>query len=136
MRIVIIPARGGSQRIKKKNIINFHGRPMISYPLAVAQESSLFDVIHVSTDDDEIANVVRGLGFDIPFMRPPSLADGNTPVLDALEWVIRKYEEQGLSFDTICLLMPASPLISTDDLKKGISMHCGQQVRLKHLLKK
>lgn len=129
MRIAIVPARGGSQRIKKKNIVDFHGRPIISYPLETAKASGLFDEIHVSTDDQEIADVVRDLGFEIPFMRPSFLADSHTPVLDALEWVIKRYERDGKSFQTICLLMPASPLVSIDDLKRGVEIYEESEVK-------
>lgn len=129
MRIAILPARGGSQRIKHKNIVDFHGRPIISYPLETAKASGLFDEIHVSTDDQEIADVVRGLGFDVPFMRPSSLAGSHTPVLDALEWVIQRYERDGKFFQTICLLMPASPLVSIDDLKRGVEIYEESEVK-------
>ena len=82
MRIAIIPARGGSKRIKGKNIIDFEGRPMISYPLMAVKQSGLFSKIHVSTDNQEIADVVKGLGFPIDFLRPDHLADDHTPVLE------------------------------------------------------
>jgi len=67
MRIAIIPARGGSKRIKNKNIIDFLGKPLIAYALDAARDSDLFDKIHVSTDSDEIRNIVEGLGYEVDF---------------------------------------------------------------------
>lgn len=122
MRIVIIPARGGSQRIKRKNIVDFHGKPMIAYPLQAAKDSGLFDVIHVTTEDSEIAETVKRLGYEVPFLRPVELAGDHTPVLDAFDHVIKKYADQGQHFTTICLLMPTSPLILASDLQRGVEM--------------
>ena len=75
IRIALIPARGGSKRIPRKNIKEFCGRPMIAYPIETARQSNLFHRIIVSTEDEEIAEIARGLGAEIPFMRPSQLAN-------------------------------------------------------------
>ena len=79
-RLAIVPARGGSKRIKNKNILNFCGKPMISYILDTAKRSNLFKKIHVSTDDNKIRDIVESLGYPIDFMRPEHLADDYTPI--------------------------------------------------------
>ena len=117
--LAIIPARGGSKRIPGKNIIDFCGRPLIAYSLEAARNSDLFSEIHVSTDDDTIALSVADLGFPVPFMRSPELADDMTPLVPVLRWVLQEYERRGQSFDGVCLLMACAPLIEASDLVKG-----------------
>lgn len=114
-RIAIIPARGGSKRIPRKNIKNFCGRPMISYVLSELYKSQLFDEIHVSTDDNEISQVVTELGFPPTFYRSSSLADDHTPLFPVIQYVIRKYSELDISFDEVWLVMPCSPFIKAND---------------------
>ena len=91
MRLAIIPARGGSKRIPRKNVKDFCGKPMIAWSIEAAKASGCFDQIIVSTDDDEIARVARAWGATVPFMRPAELADdftGTLPVMrHAVEWL-------------------------------------------------
>ena len=115
-RIAIIPARGGSKRIPGKNIKNFCGKPIISYSLDVAKASNLFDVIHVSTDSIEIANLVKDLGYSVDFMRPKSLSDDYTPIMPVLKWVLEEYNSRGECFDEVAMIMPCTPFIDSDDL--------------------
>ncbi len=117
MKIAIIPARGGSKRIKDKNIADFCGRPMISYALDAARESELFDVIHVSTDSEQIASVVADLGFPVEFMRDASLADDHTPLMPVLRWVLNQFKQTGREASDVCLLMPCAPLVEAVDLR-------------------
>ncbi len=117
MKIAIVPARGGSKRIPDKNIVDFLGAPLMSYPIRAAQKSKLFDTIHVSTESGRIADVAAGLGAPVDFMRDPSLADDHTPLMPVLAWVLEQYSRRGLSFDTVCLLMPTAPLVEAGDLK-------------------
>lgn len=117
MKIAIIPARGGSKRIKDKNIIDFCGRPMISYPLEAAQKSGLFDVIHVSTDSERVATIAGDLGFPVEFLRDPQLAGDQTPLMPALRWVLNRFKETGREASDVCLLMPCAPLIEAGDLQ-------------------
>ena len=115
-RLAIIPARGGSKRVPDKNIRDFCGRPMIGHILQTAKASNLFDVIHVSTENDKIKRVVESLGFEIDFDRPEDLADDYTPLMPVLKFVTEKYVSLDQTFDQVWLLMPCSPLIETIDL--------------------
>jgi pseudaminic acid cytidylyltransferase len=119
MKIAIIPARGGSKRIPGKNIVDFLGAPLMSYSIRAAQASGLFDTIHVSTESWRIADVAAGLGVAVDFMRDPSLADDQTPLMPVVGWVLEQYLRHGRQFDTVCLLMPTAPLIEADDLRKA-----------------
>ena len=118
-RIAIIPARGGSKRIPRKNIRPFLGRPMIGYPIAVLQETGLFDRIVVSTDDREIARVAKNFGVEAPFLRPPELSDdytGTGPVVaHAIEWLIAG----GDNPDYVCCVYATSPLLQADYVRLG-----------------
>jgi len=119
MNIAIIPARGGSKRIPRKNIKDFCGKPIIAYSIEVALDSGLFDKVIVSTDDAEIAEVAIKYGAQVPFMRPASLADdftGTTAVAaHAIEW----FSTQGISIDYACLIYPTAPLLQEEYLKQG-----------------
>ena len=123
MKLAIIPARGGSKRIKSKNIIPFMGKPMIAYALEAAEKSNLFDKIHVSTDSEEIKSVVEKLGYPVDFMRPSHLADDMTGLLPVLKWVQCEYQERGLDFEDICCLMPTAPLLEAEDLIAGYELY-------------
>lgn len=122
MRIAIMPARGGSKRIPSKNIAPFCGRPLLTYSLKAAQDSGLFDVIHVSTEDQAIAAVAAAHGAAPDFLRDPVLADDRTPLLPVLKWVLERYAERGRRFDTVCLVMPTAPLIEAADLRGGCAL--------------
>lgn len=119
MRIAIIPARGGSKRIKNKNIVPFCGRPMIHYSLAAAKESKLFDKIHVSTDSDDIRDAAETLGFPVDFLRAKELADDFTPIMPVLSWTLEQYNARNKTYDEVCLLMPTAPLLTAEDLIGG-----------------
>lgn len=117
--VAIIPARGGSKRIPRKNIKNFHGYPMISYPIKVLQESGLFERIVVSTDDQEIGDIALQYGAEVPFIRPAELADdfvGTTAVvLHAVEWLIEHDQRP----DYVCCAYPTSPFLASRFLHEG-----------------
>jgi pseudaminic acid cytidylyltransferase len=119
MRIAIIPARGGSKRIPDKNIVDFFGSPLMSYSIRAAEKSRLFETIHISTDSERIADVAAKWGHPVDFMRPPELANDDTPLLPVLQWTIEEYARRGKSFDSACLLMPTAPLIDGNDLIGG-----------------
>ena len=121
--IAIIPARGGSKRIKNKNIIDFFGKPIIFYALEAATKSKLFDEIHVSTDSDEIKKVVEDLGYEIDFMRPKELADDIIGTIPVLQWVMEQYRERGKIFRNVFCIMPAAPLLKPDDLIKAYELY-------------
>ena len=115
-RIAIIPARGGSKRIPKKNIKDFCGSPIISYALEAAKDSGLFDIVHVSTDSKEIAEVVKGLGFSIDFMRVDELSGDHTPTMPVLKWVLEQYKDKGIVFEEVASIIPCAPFIRSTDL--------------------
>lgn len=119
-RIAVIPARGGSKRIPRKNIRDFCGKPIIAWSIEAARASALFDRVLVSTDDAEIAEVAARCGAEIPFIRPAELADdyaGTTEVIShAVQWAI----ERGWSVDAACCIYATAPLIATGDLSSGL----------------
>lgn len=119
MRIAVIPARGGSKRIPRKNIKLFYGKPMIAWSLEAAKTSGLFDQIIVSTDDDEIAEVAKNWGAEVPFMRPAELSNdytGTTPVIaHATQWAL----DQRLDVAAVCCIYATAPFVQAGDLKCG-----------------
>lgn len=122
MKIAVIPARGGSKRIPRKNIMLFHGKPMISYAIQAAIASKIFDHVIVSTDDSEIGEIARAYGAEIPFVRPPELADDHTPTVPVIAHAIRTCNELGWSVDDVCCIYPGVPFISTEDLRTGYEL--------------
>lgn len=120
MKIAVIPARGGSKRIPRKNIKDFCGRPMIAWSIAAAQASGLFEHIIVSTDDAEIAEIAKKWGAEVPFMRPVELSNdyaGTTEVIaHATKWAL----EQGWPVTAVCCIYATAPLVQIDDLRRGM----------------
>jgi len=122
-RLAIIPARGGSKRIKKKNIKQFLGKPIISYSIETALKSNLFSKIHVSTDSLEIKKISEKNKINIDFMRPKNLANDNVGLIEVLKFVANKYKNLGYKFDEVWLIMPCSPLINYKDLIKASKIY-------------
>lgn len=120
--LAIIPARGGSKRIPRKNIKDFLGKPIIAYSIETALESGLFKEVMVSTDDEEIAEVAQEYGAKVPFMRSPENADDYATTVDVLLEVIREYKVHDKHFENICCLYPTAPLTDIEDLKKGLEL--------------
>jgi len=116
MRLAIIPARSGSTRIKNKNIVDFNGKPLISYPLNAAKNSGVFDKIHVSTDSQMYVDVVKDLGFETDFLRASEMGENSTDLADVLRWVVGEYEKRGETVSEICMLTATSPLIEAEDI--------------------
>ncbi len=117
--LAVIPARGGSKRIPGKNIRDFHGRPMLSHIINISEKAGIFDHIHVSTDDDNIAKVAADCGHKPLFLREPSLADDFTPIFEVVRSTAQRFEEQGEKFDHYCLLYATAPLMDPQDLSKA-----------------
>jgi N-acylneuraminate cytidylyltransferase len=119
MRLCVIPARGGSKRIPRKNIRPFCGRPILAYSITAALESALFDRVMVSTNDAEIADVARSLGAEIPFLRPADLADDysgtNAVVKQAIEW----HQSAGIPVDAACCIYATAPFVQVRYLREG-----------------
>ncbi|MBV8466603.1 MAG: pseudaminic acid cytidylyltransferase [Burkholderiales bacterium] len=118
-RIAIIPARGGSKRIPRKNLRPFHGKPIIAYSIDVARRSRLFDRIVVSTDDDEIADLAVSLGADVPFRRPDELANDFATTLAVIQHAINSVAEQGTKADYVCCLYATAPMLAAESLQEA-----------------
>ncbi len=121
MKIAVIPARGGSKRIPRKNIRPFGGKPMIAWSIDAAQASGCFDRVIVSTDDDEIAEVARQCGAEVPFRRPPELSDDYTPTVPVIAHAVQWLVEQGHSTEAVCCLYATAPFVQADDLRRGLA---------------
>lgn len=122
-RLVIIPARGGSKRIPRKNIKEFQGKPIIVRVLEEVSKSGLFDYVHVSTEDSEISEVVSRAGFAPPFRRPPELAGDFTPLSDVLQSVVAEYRAQGIIFDTIALVFATAVMLKAKTLQDAVRLY-------------
>ena len=120
MKVAIIPARGGSKRIPRKNVKDFCGKPMIAYSIEAAIESGCFDRVIVSTDDTEIAEVAQAYNAEVPFIRPEELSNdhaGTIPVIQhAVNWLI----EQGEAPEFVCCLYATAPFITPEAIKQGL----------------
>ncbi len=114
--LCIIPARGGSKRIPRKNVKPFLGKPMLAYSIEAAKQSALFDEIMVSTDDAEIAEVARQNGASVPFMRSAETASDFATTADVLREVLAKYKELGQEFDNFCCFYATAPLVQSSDV--------------------
>lgn len=122
MRIAVIPARGGSKRIPRKNIKNFCVRPMIAWAISTARESGLFDHIIVSTDDEEIAELARNWGAETPFVRPANLADDLTPTVPVVAHAVKSCIEYGWAVDYACCIYPCVPFLQVSDLVAALDL--------------
>lgn len=116
MKIAVIPARGGSKRIPRKNIKLFAGKPMIAHAISIARNSGLFDRVVVSTDDAEIAGVAKECGAEVPFVRPAELADDHTPTVPVIAHAISACQDLGWNIDHVCCIYPAVPFMHESDL--------------------
>ncbi len=119
MIVAIIPARGGSKRIPRKNIRPFAGRPIIAYSIIAAQNCGLFDRIVVSTDDAEIAAVARDYGAETPFVRPPELSDEHTGTLAVTGHALTWLAKHGCSAEIACCIYATAPFLTPEDLRRG-----------------
>ena len=119
MRICVIPARGGSKRIPRKNIRDFNGKPVIAYPIEAALQSGLFDAVVVSTDDPEITEIAKHYGAKVPFVRPEHLANDHAATAPVLIHAIEWFEAQGQSVSEMTCLYPANPFVSTKLLQEA-----------------
>jgi N-acylneuraminate cytidylyltransferase len=120
MRLAVIPARGGSKRIPRKNVRDFFGRPMIAWSIEAALQSGCFDKVIVSTDDDDIAAVAEREGADVPFRRPPHLSDDHTATAPVIAHAIAWYLEMGFPVKSVCCLYATAPFVQADDLREGL----------------
>lgn len=120
--VAIIPARGGSKRIRRKNMRDFNGKPMIAYSIEAALQSGVFDQVIVSTNDDEIANTAKQYGADIPFMRPESLSDDLTGTGPVIIHTIDFLKQQGITPDFVCCLYATVPMLKPRYIREGLEL--------------
>lgn len=114
--ICIIPARGGSKRIPRKNVKSFQGKPMLAYSIGAALATGLFEEVMVSTDDEEIASIARQYGARVPFMRSAETANDFATTADVLNEVLANYKEQGIEFDNFCCIYATAPMVQPRDI--------------------
>lgn len=120
--LAIIPARGGSKRIPKKNIRSFYGKPIIEYVINAAKETNLFDEIMVSTEDEEIANIVTKMGAKVPFLRSKENADDYATIANVINEVTDSYSKMNQKFDNYCCLLATAPLIRPMRIVEGYNL--------------
>lgn len=117
-RLAIIPARGGSKRIKNKNLKKFNGKPLIYYAINAAKKSKIFNKIHVSSDSLKILNYTEKLKIETDFIRPKYLSNDFIGIHEVLKYVVHKYEKLNYNFDEIWLLYPTNPFVSSLKIKE------------------
>lgn len=121
MRMAVIPARGGSKRIPRKNIRPFCGRPIIGWSIEAALRSGCFDLVIVSTDDDEIAAVAREWGATVPFIRPPELSSDHAGTLPVVRHAVEWAQAEGHSPQEVCCLYATAPFVTAELLRTGLA---------------
>lgn len=121
-KIAIIPARGGSKRIPRKNIKDFLGKPIIAYSIEAARRSGLFDEVMVSTDDEEIAEVSKHFGANVPFFRSAKASNDFATTSDVLTEVLEAYKKDGKEFLLGCFIYPTAPLITKERLQESLNL--------------
>lgn len=117
--LCIIPARGGSKRIPRKNIKPFMGKPIIAYSIEAALNSGIFDEVMVSTDDKEIAEIALQYGAKVPFMRSKETSNDFATTADVIDEVLSRYESKGYEFDAVCCIYATAPFITPERLRQA-----------------
>lgn len=126
MKVAVVPARGGSKRIPRKNIKPFCGKPIIAYSIEAARAAGCFDHIICSTDDDEIADIAEHCGAEVPFRRPAQLADDHATTLDVMGHYLDWAAAAGQTVDHLCCVYPTAPFVRPDDLTCGFKLMVSQ----------
>ena len=128
MRVLgVIPARGGSKGVKRKNLASLRGRPLLAYTVDAAHLSRRLTRVVLSTEDDEIAEAGRRLGVDVPFMRPARLAADDSRTIDVLIDVTERLELEGERYDAVFTLQPTNPLRRPEDIDGAIDLARAQR---------
>lgn len=120
--IAIIPARGGSKRIPRKNIKEFLGKPIIAYSIEAALKSGVFDEVMVSTDDEEIAEIARKLGASVPFLRSAETANDFATTADVIKEVLDAYAKTGREFDTVACIYATAPFVTEERFREAMEL--------------
>lgn len=128
MILAIIPARGGSKRIPKKNIKSFLGQPIINYSIVAAIQSGVFDKVIVSTDSEEIKSFAIKGGADVPFMRPKSLATDASSTAVVLSHAVKWFQNHGHKVEHFCCIYPTAPLLSANSIRDGYNLITSENV--------
>lgn len=121
-RLALITARGGSKRIPRKNIREFCGKPILTYSIAAAKESGVFDTVMVSTDSEEIRELALRYGAAVPFARSEETAGDFATTSDVIVEVLEAYQAQGISFDAVCCIYPTAPFVTAEKLKASLAL--------------
>lgn len=121
-RLAIITARGGSKRIPKKNIREFCGRPIIGYSIQAAKDAGVFDTVMVSTDSEEIAEIAKKEGAEVPFLRSEATSGDFAGTADVILEVLLEYEKMGVFFDEVCCIYPTAPFVTGEKLKDAVAV--------------
>ncbi len=122
MKVAVIPARGGSKRIPKKNIKPFYGKPMIAWSIEAALTSKIFDKVIVSTDNLEIARIAEDLDVEVPFIRPSNIADDFATTTDVISHSVHWMEGEGFKLDAVCCIYATAPFIRVEDLQESFQI--------------
>ena len=120
--IAIITARGGSKRIPRKNVKPFLGKPIIEYSICAALKTGIFDTVMVSTDDEEIADIARRAGAEVPFMRSDAASNDYATTSDVIKEVLTEYEKTGKTFEDACCIYPTAPFVTEAMLKDAMEI--------------
>jgi N-acylneuraminate cytidylyltransferase len=120
MKVGVIPARGGSKRIPRKNVLPFAGKPIMAWTIETALESGLFDRLIVSTDDDEVAAVALEYGAEVPFRRPAELADDHTGIIEVIQHAIGWLVENGADIEYACCMLATAPFLQAQALSQAL----------------
>lgn len=129
MRIAVIPARGGSKRIPRKNIKHFLGKPIIAYSIESAMKSGVFDKVIVSTDCEEITLVAREYGAEVPFLRPTKLSDDFSGTTEVVAHAVKWYQDQNIQVDLVCCIYATAPFLRPETIIEGLELvnNCDKQ---------
>ena len=122
MRLAVIPARGGSKRIPRKNIKQFGGLPMIAWPIRAALQSECFDRIIVSTDDQEIAEIARSHGAEVPFIRPAELSGDHAGTIPVIAHATQWQNQYGANTNQVCCIYATAPFVQSGDIRRGLEI--------------
>jgi len=122
VNVAIIPARGGSKRIPRKNIKEFCGKPMIAWSIEAALHSGCFSRVMVSTDDAEIAEIAKKFGADVPFLRPAELSDDHTGTIPVIRHAVEWCLQQGQAPQQVCCIYATAPFIRGEDIQRGLQI--------------
>jgi pseudaminic acid cytidylyltransferase len=122
MKLAVIPARGGSKRIPRKNIKLFGGKPMIAWSIEAALQSGCFDRVLVSTDDQEIAEVAQSHGAEVPFVRPPELSDDHTGTIEVIAHATQWQADHATPATQVCCIYATAAFVQAQDLRRGLEL--------------